>query len=138
MDVAAHVCSKKFQIRHYIQGQNAVPLSWQHQVLEGAVERLENKSLLVRKNSIALILERNPFSAKLSLAELRKQYGTEDGQLQEIRNKMHGPNLNEEFQKKENEVNFLKDSIRACLGSREPKVECNSMSSSGRMNCTTR
>ncbi|KAL1403537.1 hypothetical protein pipiens_019321, partial [Culex pipiens pipiens] len=88
MDVAAHVCSKKFQIRHYIQGQNAVPLSWQHQVLEGAVERLENKSLLVRKNSIALILERNPFSAKLSLAELRKQYGTEDGQLQEIRNKM--------------------------------------------------
>ncbi|KAL1380388.1 hypothetical protein pipiens_014240 [Culex pipiens pipiens] len=222
MDVSAHVRSKVLQIWHHIQGQNAVPLSWQHQVLERAVERLEDKSLLVRKNSIALIkafLEHNPFSAKLSLAELRKQYETEDGQLQEIRNKMveqdaalkkteedwedltvqmypvlsevlaaessspsgaeggtdediekmvneigsiieaqrykelvqlalrvdyavgnketsklltveqqcvyymmflkayyvknrHGPNLNEEFQKKENEVNFLKDSIR--------------------------
>ncbi|KAL1380187.1 hypothetical protein pipiens_014388 [Culex pipiens pipiens] len=108
MDVSAHVRSKVLQIRHYIQGQNAVPLSsWQHQVLKGSVERLEDKSLLVRKNSIA----------------------TEDGQLQEIRNKMFeqdpalkktqqqwvyymmfskayyvktqpGPNLNEEFQKR--------------------------------------
>uniref|UniRef100_A0A8D8G7G7 Condensin complex subunit 1 n=1 Tax=Culex pipiens TaxID=7175 RepID=A0A8D8G7G7_CULPI len=81
MDVSAHVRSKVLQIRHYVQGQNAVPLSWQHKVLEGAVERFEDKSLLVRKNSIALIkafLEHNPFSAKLSLAELRRQYGTED------------------------------------------------------------
>ncbi|KAL1402155.1 hypothetical protein pipiens_006205 [Culex pipiens pipiens] len=91
MDVSAHVRSKVLQIRHCIQGQNAVPLSWQHQVLEGTVERLEDKSLLVRKNSIALIktsLEHNPFSAKLSLAELCRQYGTEDCQPQEIRNKM--------------------------------------------------
>ncbi|EDS28117.1 condensin [Culex quinquefasciatus] len=51
MDVSAHVRSKVLQIRHYIQGQNAVPLSsWQHQVLKGSVERLEDKSLLVRKN----------------------------------------------------------------------------------------
>ncbi|EDS44953.1 condensin [Culex quinquefasciatus] len=70
MDVSAHVRSKVLQIRHYIQGQNAVPLSsWQHQVLKGSVERLEDKSLLVRKNSIALILEHNPFSAKLSRIE---------------------------------------------------------------------
>ncbi|KAL1403578.1 hypothetical protein pipiens_005627 [Culex pipiens pipiens] len=74
MDVSAHVRSKVLQIRHYIQGQNAVPLSsWQHQVLKGSVERLEDKSLLVRKNSIALILEHNPFSAKLSLAKLRNE-----------------------------------------------------------------
>uniref|UniRef100_A0A8D8CNQ3 Condensin complex subunit 1 n=1 Tax=Culex pipiens TaxID=7175 RepID=A0A8D8CNQ3_CULPI len=76
MDVSAHVRSKVLQIRHYVQGQNAVPLSWQHKVLEGAVERFEDKSLLVRKNSIALIkafLEHNPFSAKLSLAKLRNE-----------------------------------------------------------------
>ncbi|EDS42786.1 condensin [Culex quinquefasciatus] len=145
MDVSAHVRSKVLQIRHCIQGQNAVPFSWQHQVLEGTVERLEDKSLLVRKNSIALIktsLEHNPFSAKLSLAELCRQYGTEDCQPQEIRNKMdaalkkteqqcvfymmvlkvyyvktrHGPKLNEEFQKKETRNHFGRGAYAARHG----------------------
>ncbi|XP_053684767.1 condensin complex subunit 1 isoform X2 [Sabethes cyaneus] len=91
MDVSAHVRSKVLQIWHFLQRQNAVPLMWQHQVLERAVERLEDKALLVRKNAIALIkvfLEHNPFSAKLSLAELRTQYEQVDKQLQEIRDKM--------------------------------------------------
>ncbi|XP_055595244.1 condensin complex subunit 1-like isoform X2 [Uranotaenia lowii] len=91
MDVSAHVRSKVLQIWLHIQGQNAVPLSWQHQVLERAVERLEDKALLVRKNAIALIkvfLEHNPFSAKLSLAELRAQYEEADKKLQDIRNQM--------------------------------------------------
>ncbi|KAL1397984.1 hypothetical protein pipiens_009319 [Culex pipiens pipiens] len=109
MDVSAHVRSKVLQIRHYIQGQNAVPLSsWQHQVLKGSVERLEDNS---------------PWR------NFAMKNGMEDGQLQEIRNKMfeqdpalkktqqqwvyymmfskayyvktqHGPNLNEEFQKR--------------------------------------
>lgn len=68
MDVSAHVRSKVLQIWHHIERQNAVPLSWQHQVLEKAVDRLEDKALIVRKNAIALIkafLEHNPFSAKV-------------------------------------------------------------------------
>ncbi|XP_055617518.1 condensin complex subunit 1 isoform X2 [Toxorhynchites rutilus septentrionalis] len=91
MDVSAHVRSKVLQIWHNIERQNAVPLSWQHQVLEKAVERLEDKALIVRKNAIALIkafLEHNPFSAKLSLAELRTQYEQADIRLQEIRTKL--------------------------------------------------
>ncbi|XP_055539807.1 condensin complex subunit 1 isoform X2 [Wyeomyia smithii] len=91
MDVSAHVRSKVLQIWHFLQRQNAVPLLWQHQVLERAVERLEDKALLVRKNAIALIkvfLEHNPFSAKLSLAELRTQYEQVNEKLQEIRDKM--------------------------------------------------
>ncbi|XP_021694016.1 condensin complex subunit 1 isoform X2 [Aedes aegypti] len=91
MDVSAHVRSKVLQIWHHIERNNAVPLSWRHQILERAVERLEDKALLVRKNAIALIkafLEHNPFSAKLSLAELRTQYEEADKKLQEIRNKM--------------------------------------------------
>lgn len=91
MDVSAHVRSKVLQIWLNIERQNAVPLTWQHSVLEKAVERLEDKALLVRKHSIALIkafLEHNPFSAKLSLAELRTQYEEADVKLQEIRNKM--------------------------------------------------
>ncbi|XP_058451548.1 condensin complex subunit 1 isoform X2 [Malaya genurostris] len=91
MDVSAHVRSKVLQVWHHLQRSNAVPLSWHHQVLERAVERLEDKALLVRKNSIALIkafLEHNPFSAKLSLAELKTQYEHADKKLQEIRDKM--------------------------------------------------
>ncbi|XP_065073141.1 condensin complex subunit 1 isoform X2 [Ochlerotatus camptorhynchus] len=91
MDVAAHVRSKVLQVWHHIERNNAVPLSWRHQILERAVERLEDKALLVRKNAIALIkafLEHNPFSAKLSLAELRTQYEEADKKLQEIRDKM--------------------------------------------------
>ncbi|KAL1380555.1 hypothetical protein pipiens_014099 [Culex pipiens pipiens] len=142
MDVSAHVRSKVLQIRHYIQGQNAVPLSsWQHQVLKGSVERLEDKSLLVRKNSIALILEHNPFSAKLSLAKLRNE--ERDGRRSAAGNSQQdvraGPGAQENptavgvlhdvlesvlrqdparpepergVPEKENEVNFLKDSIR--------------------------
>uniref|UniRef100_A0AAG5CMQ8 Condensin complex subunit 1 n=1 Tax=Anopheles atroparvus TaxID=41427 RepID=A0AAG5CMQ8_ANOAO len=91
MDVSAHVRSKVLQIWLHLKEQNAVPLAWIHKVLQVAVERLEDKGLIVRKQTIALIkafLEHNPFSAKLSLAELRSQYEEEDKQLQEIRSRL--------------------------------------------------
>ncbi|XP_035900362.1 condensin complex subunit 1 isoform X2 [Anopheles stephensi] len=88
MDISAHVRSKVLQVWLNLKENNAVPLAWIHKVLNLAVERLEDKALVVRKQSIALIkafLEHNPFSAKLSLAELRVQYEEEDKKLQDLR-----------------------------------------------------
>uniref|UniRef100_A0A182JZF4 Condensin complex subunit 1 n=1 Tax=Anopheles christyi TaxID=43041 RepID=A0A182JZF4_9DIPT len=91
MDISAHVRSKVLQIWLNLKEHNAVPLAWIHKVLHVAVERLEDKALLVRKQAIALIkafLEHNPFSAKLSLAELRTQYEEEDKKLQDLRTQL--------------------------------------------------
>uniref|UniRef100_A0A182QXQ5 Condensin complex subunit 1 n=1 Tax=Anopheles farauti TaxID=69004 RepID=A0A182QXQ5_9DIPT len=91
MDTSAHVRSKVLQIWLNLKEHNAVPLVWIHRVLQVAVERLEDKALLVRKQAIALVkafLEHNPFSAKLSLAELRAQYEEEDKKLQHLRTQM--------------------------------------------------
>uniref|UniRef100_A0A182VSA9 Condensin complex subunit 1 n=1 Tax=Anopheles minimus TaxID=112268 RepID=A0A182VSA9_9DIPT len=91
MDISAHVRSKALQIWLNLKENNAVPLVWIHKVLHTAVERLEDKALLVRKQAIALVksfLEHNPFSAKLSLAELRSQYEEEDKKLQALRTQL--------------------------------------------------
>uniref|UniRef100_A0A182NKW6 Condensin complex subunit 1 n=1 Tax=Anopheles dirus TaxID=7168 RepID=A0A182NKW6_9DIPT len=91
MDTSAHVRSKVLQIWLNLKEHNAVPLVWIHRVLQVAVERLEDKGLLVRKQAIALVkafLEHNPFSAKLSLAELRTQYEEEDKKLQQLRTQL--------------------------------------------------
>lgn len=69
-DVSAHVRSKVLQLWSNMKNENAVPLMWQHKVLMVAVERLEDKTSLVRKHAIALIrsfLECNPFSAKVRI-----------------------------------------------------------------------
>ncbi|XP_050089414.1 condensin complex subunit 1 isoform X2 [Anopheles aquasalis] len=91
MDVSAHVRSKVLQIWLQLKERDAVPLSWIHKVLKVAVERLQDKALLVRKQATALIkafLEHNPFSAKLALVELREQYEVEDKKFQEVRNRL--------------------------------------------------
>lgn len=91
MDVSAHVRSKVLQIWCHMKEENSVPLAWQHKVLQKAVERLEDKGSLVRKNSIILIkafLERNPFAAKLSLAELTQQLEKAMQKIQELREQM--------------------------------------------------
>ena len=69
-DISAHVRSKVVQVWIRLKTENSVPLTWQHRVLEVAVERLEDKSNLVRKNAIVLVksfLEHNPFSAKVNI-----------------------------------------------------------------------
>lgn len=71
-DISAHVRSKVVQIWMRLKTENSVPLSWQHRVLEVAVERLEDKSSMVRKNAIILLksfLEHNPFSAKVKFKQ---------------------------------------------------------------------
>lgn len=112
MDISAHVRSKVLQIWSHMKEENSVPLAWQHKVLQKAVERLEDKGSLVRKNSIILIkafLERNPFAAKLSLAELTQQLEKAMEKLQELREQMiaqekTNADANEELSAMEKEV----------------------------------
>ncbi len=71
-DVSAHVRSKVLQLWGHMKTQNSVPLMWQHRVLTVAVERLEDKSNLVRKNAISLIkafLDYNPFASRVILVD---------------------------------------------------------------------
>lgn len=90
-DINAHVRSKALHMWCHMKNENAVPLSWLSPVLKQAVGRLEDKSALVRKNSIQLIksfLEANPFAAKLSLEELEKRYEEKSNELSSLREKI--------------------------------------------------
>ena len=86
-DVSAHVRSKVLQIWNHMKEEDAVPLTIQLKVLCEAVERLEDKTSSVRKHAVQLIksfLERNPFAAKLSLAELIKKHGEECEKMEKL------------------------------------------------------
>ncbi|TMW44076.1 hypothetical protein DOY81_010846, partial [Sarcophaga bullata] len=86
-DVSAHVRAKVLQIWHHLKEEQAVPLSFQLKVLVEAVERLEDKTSSVRKHAVQLIkafLERNPFSAKLTLAELHQKHGEEVDKMEKL------------------------------------------------------
>ncbi|XP_062136373.1 condensin complex subunit 1 [Drosophila sulfurigaster albostrigata] len=79
-DISAHVRSKVMHIWHHLKEQHAIPLSFQIKVLREAVDRLEDKSSLVRRAAIQLIkafLENNPYSGKLTLEELIKKHEKE-------------------------------------------------------------
>lgn len=70
MDVSAHVRSKVLQIWNHMKQHGSVPLAWQKKVLLLAVERLDDRATLVRKNALLLIksfLETNPFASNVSL-----------------------------------------------------------------------
>lgn len=86
-DVSAHVRAKVLQIWHHMKEEQAVPLSFQLKVLCEAVDRLDDKTSSVRKNAVQLIkafLERNPFSAKLTLAELLQKHDEEVKKMEKL------------------------------------------------------
>lgn len=90
-DVNAHVRSKCLTLWCQLKQVDSVPLIWLSAVTKRAVDRLEDKSNLVRKNSINLIksfLDRNPYAAKLSVEELEKRYEEKSTHLNDLRNKM--------------------------------------------------
>lgn len=67
-DVNSYVRSKVLHIWNEMKVEGAVPLAWHIRVLRKTVERLEDKTATVRKNSLTLLksfLETNPFSAKV-------------------------------------------------------------------------
>lgn len=91
LDVNAHVRSKALSLCSQMKHANAIPLTWISSFVRSASGRLEDKSTLVRKNSIILIksfLEHNPFAAKLSLEELVARYEEKRKELTGIRDKM--------------------------------------------------
>lgn len=71
-DISSYVRSKVLYIWKEMQNDGAVPVSWQIKVVRAAVERLEDKAALVRKNAVALLktfLETNPFTAKVKCVD---------------------------------------------------------------------
>lgn len=67
-DISSYVRSKVLQIWNELKSRDAVPLAWILRIVVRAIERLEDKTAMVRKNSITLLksfLESNPFSAKV-------------------------------------------------------------------------
>lgn len=75
-DISGYVRSKVLQIWNEMKTEEAVPLTWQLKVVRTAVERLEDKTTLVRKNAVQLLksfLETNPFAAKV--CKLDGQHG---------------------------------------------------------------
>uniref|UniRef100_A0A1B0GH99 Condensin complex subunit 1 n=1 Tax=Lutzomyia longipalpis TaxID=7200 RepID=A0A1B0GH99_LUTLO len=90
-DINSYVRSKVLQTWIQIKEDMAIPLAWHNKVLRLTVQRLEDKSAIVRKNAMILIrsfLERNPFSGKLSMEELSKEVEKQQEKLQELREKM--------------------------------------------------
>lgn len=68
-DVSSYVRSKVLHIWNDMKNRDAVPLSWILRVLTRVIERLEDKTATVRKNSITLLksmLESNPFASKVN------------------------------------------------------------------------
>lgn len=69
-DISSYVRSKVLHIWNELKTRDAVPLAWMLRIVTRAIERLEDKTATVRKNSITLLksfLESNPFSAKVKI-----------------------------------------------------------------------
>lgn len=120
LDVNAHVRSKCLSLWANMKHENAVPLSWLSPVVKVTVDRLEDKSNLVRKNAINLIksfLERNPYAAKLSLEELEQRYEEKSKELSDLRKKMvdESDKMDEVNEQWELTLNELKPYIVQCL-----------------------
>nr|XP_014349218.1 PREDICTED: condensin complex subunit 1 [Latimeria chalumnae] len=93
-DVHSFVRSKVLQIFTRIVGQKALPLTRFQAVVTLAVGRLFDKSINVCKNAIQLLavfMANNPFSWKLSSADLQAPLEKETAKLREMREKRKAP-----------------------------------------------
>ncbi|XP_074839699.1 condensin complex subunit 1 [Carettochelys insculpta] len=89
-DVNGFVRSRVLQLFTRIVQQKALPLARFQAVVAVAVGRLQDKSVTVVKNAIQLLaafLSNNPFSCKLSCADLAEPLKKEMQKLQEMRDK---------------------------------------------------
>lgn len=86
-DVTAFVRSKSLQVWKQLCGEQAIPLPRQHQLLELVIGRLFDKSSSVRKYAIQFLttfLQKNPYSAVISLEEIKKNAEKERKTLEEM------------------------------------------------------
>ncbi|XP_065301662.1 condensin complex subunit 1-like isoform X2 [Dermacentor albipictus] len=88
LDENAYVRSKVLQLWQDMCHKKCIPLDRQQAVLTDITNRLHDKSKIVRKHAVRFIsayLASNPFLAKLSPDELRKNLAEEEEKLQALR-----------------------------------------------------
>ncbi|KAL1417635.1 hypothetical protein MTO96_026687 [Rhipicephalus appendiculatus] len=88
LDENAFVRSKVLQLWQDMCNKKCIPLDRQQTLLELIANRLCDKSSVVRKNAVGFVssyLASNPFLAKLSPEELRKNLAEEEEKLQALR-----------------------------------------------------
>uniref|UniRef100_A0A8C9TS17 Condensin complex subunit 1 n=1 Tax=Scleropages formosus TaxID=113540 RepID=A0A8C9TS17_SCLFO len=94
-DTHSHVRSRVLQVYARIVNSKALPLCKYNQVMTLAVGRLMDKSVNVCKSAIQLLaafIAHNPYSCKLSSADLKKPLEKETAKLRELREKRKAKN----------------------------------------------
>ncbi|KAJ8392888.1 hypothetical protein AAFF_G00070920 [Aldrovandia affinis] len=89
-DINSHVRARVLQVYTRIVNSKALPLCRYSEVMGLAVGRLMDKSINVVKNAIQLLaafIAHNPYSCKLSSADLKKPLEKEIAKLKEMRDK---------------------------------------------------
>lgn len=92
-DVHSHVRARVLQVYARIVNSKALPLCRYSEVMELAVGRLMDKSINAVKNAIQLLaafIAHNPYSCKLSSADLKKPLEKETAKLRELKEKLEG------------------------------------------------
>uniref|UniRef100_A0A8C9YET3 Condensin complex subunit 1 n=1 Tax=Sander lucioperca TaxID=283035 RepID=A0A8C9YET3_SANLU len=92
-DTHSHVRARVLQVYTRIVNSKALPLCKYSEVMELAVGRLMDKSINVVKSAIQLLaafIAHNPYSCKLSSADLKKPLEKETAKLREIKEQLEG------------------------------------------------
>ncbi|TNN51907.1 Condensin complex subunit 1 [Liparis tanakae] len=92
-DTHSHVRARVLQVYARIVNSKALPLSKYSEVMELAVGRLMDKSINAVKSAIQLLaafIAHNPYSCKLSSADLKKPLEKEAAKLKEMKDKLEG------------------------------------------------
>uniref|UniRef100_A0A7N6ABK0 Condensin complex subunit 1 n=1 Tax=Anabas testudineus TaxID=64144 RepID=A0A7N6ABK0_ANATE len=92
-DTHSHVRARVLQVYARIVNSKALPLCRYSEVMELAVGRLMDKSINVVKSAIQLLaafIAHNPYSCKLSSADLKKPLEKEMAKLREMKEKLKG------------------------------------------------
>uniref|UniRef100_A0A3P8X2W7 Condensin complex subunit 1 n=1 Tax=Cynoglossus semilaevis TaxID=244447 RepID=A0A3P8X2W7_CYNSE len=92
-DTHSHVRTRVLQVYTRIVNSKALPLCRYSEVMELAVGRLMDKSINVVKSAIQLLaafIAHNPYSCKLSSADMKKPLEKETAKLRELKEKIDG------------------------------------------------
>ncbi|XP_074509405.1 condensin complex subunit 1 [Sebastes fasciatus] len=92
-DTHSHVRARVLQVYARIVNSKALPLCKYSEVMELAVGRLMDKSINAVKSAIQLLaafIAHNPYSCKLSSADLKKPLDKETTKLREMKEKLEG------------------------------------------------
>ncbi|XP_054903884.1 condensin complex subunit 1 isoform X1 [Poeciliopsis prolifica] len=92
-DTHSHVRARVLQVYTRIVNSKALPLCRYSEVMGLAVGRLMDKSINAVKSAIQLLaafIAHNPYSCKLSSADLKKPLETETAKLREMKEKLEG------------------------------------------------